>query len=422
MYESFEGKFEAELLEEIKAFPVVEVEPDTVLVKQNDRVEHIPLLVEGAIAVNQFTEAIGNTHIYNIEPGEGCILSLVAGQKNTPSVGTGVASVKSKVIAVPCTKTKEWYDKYSSWREFISSLYDIRLQELILQRNTVTAQAREIEEQKQVITDSIHYATRIQSSVLTSEQQLKELLQLPVRGLFLPKDLLSGDFLWGTSIGDNKAAFAVADCTGHGVPGAMVSMICNKILNTVTGRLEEPDPGSILDETRHEVSSVFSQDQMEHQVRDGMDVALCIVDQGLRLLQVAMANSPAYYLTRNREIDVENTTVRFQTSQWQLVELHPDKQPIGEVESPHPFTVCEIPYTSGDVIVLTTDGLIDQFGGPKQKKITRKRFRLWIEESLNEEQADVGAGIHTHVLSKLQDWLGNNEQTDDILFLTVTLL
>ncbi|MDF1672943.1 MAG: tetratricopeptide repeat protein [Vicingaceae bacterium] len=269
-----------------------------------------------------------------------------------------------------------------------------RLQLTRRQKNVIEKQKVEVEDSKKQleqknkeITDSIQYAKRIQSAILPSDKLVKEYLQNSFI-LYKPKDIVAGDFYWMESVG-NKILFAAADCTGHGVPGAMVSVVCNNGLNRSVREYGLTDPGKILDKTREIVVNEFK--KSEEDVKDGMDIALCSLEGST--LQYAGANNPLWII-RNGE----------------LLETKADKQPIGQFDSQVFYTSHTIELQKGDSVYLFSDGYIDQFGGEKGKKFKSKPFKnllLSIADRDMEEQ-------RTLIDNAFTQWKGDIEQVDDV--------
>ena len=225
-----------------------------------------------------------------------------------------------------------------------------------LQKKEVEEQKNLVEEKSKEITDSITYAKRIQEAILPSKESLNEALKDGFI-LYKPKDIVAGDFYWMERTSDEWRVegnenpprktyhsplilFAAADCTGHGVPGAMVSVVCNNALNRSVREFGLTEPGKILDKTRDLVIQEFS--KSEEDVKDGMDISLCALNNKEKILQWSGANNPLWII-RNDE----------------LIETKPDKQPIGKTENPKPFTTHSIPIQEGDIIYIFTDGFID---------------------------------------------------------------
>ena len=240
-----------------------------------------------------------------------------------------------------------------------------------------------ISEKSQEITDSITYAKRIQAAILPCPDMIKEALKNAFI-LYKPKDIVAGDFYWMQCVKE-KVIFAAADCTGHGVPGAMVSVICNNALNRSVREYGLTEPGKLLDRTRKIVISEFND------VKDGMDIALCSLEGNK--LQYAGAYNPLW-IVRNGEI----------------IETKPDKQPVGRFRESKPYTTHTFELEKGDTIYIFSDGYVDQFGGPKEKKFRAKSFRELLlnnQHKSMEEQHDV--------LDKtFEDWKGDLEQIDDV--------
>jgi len=245
----------------------------------------------------------------------------------------------------------------------------------------------ELEEKNQEIMDSIVYAKRIQSAILPPAKLVKEYLQESFI-LYKPKDVVAGDFYW-MEHKDGKVLFAAADCTGHGVPGAMVSVVCNNALNRSVREHGLTDPGEILNKTREIVVAEF--EKSEEEVKDGMDIALCSIE-GMKL-QYAGAYNPLWII-RNGEV----------------IETQGNKQPIGQFDNPEPYKTHSINLEKGDTIYIFSDGYVDQFGGEKEKKFKAKAFRellLSIQDKAMEEQKK-------SIDEAFETWKGDLEQIDDV--------
>ncbi len=293
------------------------------------------------------------------------------------------------------------------------------------QKQLIEQQKFEVEQQKIIvdnknkeITDSIIYARRIQQAILPPKEVLSKNLENGFI-LYKPKDVVSGDFYWMESSNINtngaleKAVFlAAADCTGHGVPGAMVSVVCNNALNRAVREFKLTNPAEILDKVRLLVIETF--EKSEEEVNDGMDIALCSLtfqipsselneSETVATLQYAGANNALYMVKTN---DKEK-----------LVEIKPNKQPIGKVDNPEPFTQHTIKLQKGDTIYMFTDGFADQFGGKKGKKLMYKPFKNLLlsiqDKTMNEQKAMLE--------QYFEDWKGNLEQVDDVCVIGVRI-
>lgn len=280
----------------------------------------------------------------------------------------------------------------------------------------------ELKEKHDEIQDSIAYAKRIQSAILPPSSMINE--NLPDSFvLYKPKDVVAGDFYWMEK-SKEKVLFAVADCTGHGVPGAMVSVICNSGLNRSVNEFGLTEPGKILDKTREIVIREF--EKSEEEVKDGMDIALCSLE-GQHLEYSGAHNS--LWLIRKTSQDVEQIKRQFSTKtkfqqdgDFLLIELKADKQPIGKYAEEQPFNTHEVKLEVGDVIYLYSDGYADQFGGDnltngkaggkKLKTANFKRFLLSIQDKSMEEQKEL-------LDQKFENWRGSIEQIDDVCVIGV---
>jgi len=254
-----------------------------------------------------------------------------------------------------------------------------------------------IKEKNKDITDSIKYAKRIQEAILPPDKLVKQCLPESFV-LYKPKDIVSGDFYWIENAGD-KILVAAVDCTGHGVPGAFVSIVGHNGLSRVFNEFKITQPALILDKLNEIVGETFRQ-QDNKEVKDGMDIALCSIDfKNLTLEYAGAMNS--LYLINNGE----------------LKEVKADKQPIGAFDNRKNFTNHLIKLTAGDCIYIFSDGYADQFGGPKGKKFLYKKFQdllLSIHKSPMNEQKEI--------LDKaIMEWKGKHEQVDDILVIGVKI-
>jgi phosphoserine phosphatase RsbU/P len=259
---------------------------------------------------------------------------------------------------------------------------------------------KEIEEQKKHIMDSIHYARRIQTAILPPDEVMKRMFP-EMFILYKPKDIVSGDFYW-VSEKDNDLLIAAVDCTGHGVPGAFMSIVGHNQLNFAVNVMDARKPSDILDYLNAGVTSELKQQRNVSSIRDGMDLALCSVNYDTMKLQYAGANNPMLFI-RNNELTVYTS----------------DKMPIGQYygEEIKPFTNNEIDMQKGDMFYIFSDGYVDQFGGPDNRKFMIKRFKEMLLEICNnpmETQREI-------VLERIEEWKGNHIQIDDILVIGVKI-
>jgi phosphoserine phosphatase RsbU/P len=219
--------------------------------------------------------------------------------------------------------------------------------------------------------------------------------------LYKPKDVVSGDFYTFIQK-DDFILIAAADCTGHGVPGAFMSMIGNEQLSKIISEKGITTPSDILNELHNGVRKALKQDHVTGESRDGMDIALCKINLKQNKLEYAGANRPLWIIRKK-----------------ELMETKADKQPIGGLETEHrkPFTNHTIPLEPEDCIYLFTDGFADQFGGDKGKKFMVKNFERQLTEINNESMEKQ----HSIIQEKFEAWKGNHEQVDDVLVIGIRI-
>jgi len=253
--------------------------------------------------------------------------------------------------------------------------------------------------QKKQITDSIEYASRIQSAVLPPAEFISGIIPEHFI-LFKPRDIVSGDFYW-ISQKEGKTIIAAVDCTGHGVPGAFMSMLGFAFLNEIVNKEKSLVPNIILNQLREYVKESLHQTGQENEAKDGMDIALCVIDQKNNTLQFSGAYN-SLLLYRGKEI----------------ITLKADRMPIGiHMSEKTSFTNHEITTLPGDCIYIFTDGYIDQFGGNEGRKLKINAFKNLLKSLQNLHMKDQKKEIE----KSYYDWKGNCEQIDDILIIGVRL-
>lgn len=255
-----------------------------------------------------------------------------------------------------------------------------------------------IQEKNDDITSSIEYASKIQEALLPT----RENADLFRDSFFIlrPKDIVSGDFLWYTKVEDS-VIFAAADCTGHGVPGAFMSMIGNSFLQQIITESKIYQPALILDELRARVIDALNQKNGVDARKDGMDMALCNLNLKTGELQFSGANNPLYYV-----------------KEGQMIEIKGDKQPVGYMpERDEPFTNHTIQLSKGDALYVFSDGYADQFGGPKGKKFKYRQMRDLL---FNNYQLEMSQQKQI-MLKAFDDWKGDLEQIDDVCMIGVRI-
>jgi serine phosphatase RsbU (regulator of sigma subunit) len=323
----------------------------------------------------------------------------------------------SEVLTYTFTVLPPWYRTWWMYTSYILCLVSFvftlvwangkRLRakaiELQVKVNEATHEIKEqkhlIEEKHKEITDSINYAERIQRTFLATQQHLDDNLD-EYFVLFKPKDIVSGDFYWSATLNNGLFALATADSTGHGVPGAIMSLLNISSLElAVKDKLTQPS--QILNYSRKEIIERLKRDGSPEGGKDGMDCSLCLYDfQNMKLL-VAAAHSPVW-IARGHEV----------------IEIKADKMPVGKHDRQDiPFTQQTIELLKGDVIYTLTDGFPDQFGGEKGKKFMSKNLRELLSKN-----AHLPLKEQKTILEKtFADWMGNVEQVDDVTIVGVRI-
>jgi len=264
--------------------------------------------------------------------------------------------------------------------------------EIEAQRDFARYQRDQIAQQQKSIVDSINYALTIQNSLLPSTSMLKE--HLPEHFiLFKPRDIVSGDYYW---VNDQlyHLYVAAADCTGHGVPGAFMSMLGMTLMNEIVNKHPQIDPDELLNELRSQIMETLHQKGDPGAAKDGMDMLVCKYNRQDSRLLFAGANNPLY-LVREGE----------------LTEFKTDKMPVSIHEVMNPFNVQEIKLKPGDLIYLFSDGYADQFGGPLGKKFKYRAFKELLVTNAEKEMHDQGLLLD----QAFEKWRGDVEQIDDVV-------
>ncbi len=273
---------------------------------------------------------------------------------------------------------------YKRWK------YARTQQKIIAEKNNL------LEIKNNEILDSINYAKRIQTAILPSKRSMNLLLENYFI-FYQPKDVIAGDFYWVYEYED-LILFAVADCTGHGVPGALMSVICNNALNRSIIEFNQIDPGKILNKTREIIVSDLSKNN--EVVSDGMDIGLCTWNKKTGVFHFSGANNPLWILRKETGI---------------LEETKGQKQPIGKHYNYSDFVSVEIRLEKGDRLYLTSDGFGDQFGGTEGKKFKNKHFKTLLTEMKEIPFSDQLESIR----GEFFNWKGGQEQVDDVCILGI---
>jgi len=280
-------------------------------------------------------------------------------------------------------------------RNLINSLEEAKLN----LEMKVIERTRQIEQHRQNITDSIQYASRIQSALMLPSDELEQLMPSHFI-LNKPKDIVSGDYYWVSNKGD-RLLIAVADCTGHGVPGAFMSILGMSVLNEIVNYQDKARTGEILDELRRQIIKALGQTGHRDEAREGMEMALCAVDFEKHIIQFSGASRPL-----------------FMASRGELKVINGDRMPIGIYDAEQQnFTSREVFFEEGDIIYLFTDGYVDQIGGLDRKTFRSVRLRKLLSEINTrplQDQKDILREEH-------EVWRAGREQIDDIMVLGVRL-
>jgi len=308
--------------------------------------------------------------------------------------------------------------------EIIQQKEEIETQrdEIEAQRDSLATQRDKILVQNKDITDSITYASKIQQALLPLNLLTSQLFNEHFI-FYHPRDIVSGDFYWTRKKGD-IIYLAVADCTGHGVPGAFMSMLGVAFLNEIIDRYNLLSSGELLDNLREKIIYSLHQTESDESSKDGMDISIIGYNEKTKILQISGANNPVYIVSSKQSavgsqqpaVSSEMHELPTTTASCQLLELKGDKMPIGIYYGEEkPFSTKEITIYKNDYIYMFSDGFADQFGGPDGKKFKYKALKnlcLQISNLKSEEQEEI-------VRKAFFDWKRDYKQVDDILLIGV---
>lgn len=305
-----------------------------------------------------------------------------------PPDDLGILTTIASMTATKLIQAK-YDEKIQEYQQDLKTLVHIKTLEL---NKTLEA----LKAQKLELTDSISYAKRIQKAILRNPNFIKELFPESFI-LHKPKDIIAGDFYMAEKF-DDKIIFAVADCTGHGVPGAIISVVCHTAIKRAIRRVGSLDPAAILNETRKLIIETFA--GSDEDIKDGMDIAFCVLDPMTNQLDFSGANINLHY---------------FQNNILNIVKAN--KQPIGQHVNLLPFTNQTVQLMKGDSIYLFTDGYPDQFGGPKGKKFKHKQLRELFCNSTHLSMQEQ----YTLIKQVFENWKGDLAQVDDVCVMGIKL-
>ncbi|MDD2563452.1 MAG: two-component regulator propeller domain-containing protein [Salinivirgaceae bacterium] len=340
-------------------------------------------------------------------------LNLSAGKYNLYINGSNSDQIWStNVRQIKLIVTPAWYVTYWAyivyglivlllfWRFFEIRTRKLRRINMILREKE--GAAKEVARQKDTLailnrnmTDSMRYAHRIQRALFPDELKVRAIFPDSFV-LYKPKDIVSGDFYWVHDFGDNRFCIAAVDCTGHGVPGALMSVIGVKLLQEIIVQNSMDRPGDILQMLDFKVCSLFKNHHEEYFLAEGMDLSLCVFDKNVRTVQYAGAINSLYHVKAGV-----------------LREIKADRMPVGisDVTNGYRFTNHELTYDIDDVFYMFTDGYVDQFGGVDEQKFKKARFKEFLS-NFKSDNMDLQQAM---LENNFERWRGENEQIDDIL-------
>lgn len=283
----------------------------------------------------------------------------------------------------------------------------------------ILQQKLEVEEQHKEIKDSINYAQRIQSALLASKSEWDKISH-DYFVFFKPRDVVSGDFFWAHHDEElNVSVWATADCTGHGVPGAFMSVLGIGFLNEIVIEGKQLQPDKILNELRKKIINALIKNEGDVEQKDGMDISICVLDRNTNKLQFAGANNSILILKHLNNLSEEHIndrkTLLNDMGGKAIIELKADKQPVGMHAELKPFNTSTIDVHEGDVVISFTDGYPDQFGGEKGKKLKYKPFK----ELFLDNQFENLTHMKSHLEFSFNNWKGELEQIDDVCVVAV---
>lgn len=350
--------------------------------------------------------SIHPTKAGNDEVGDmaGAVNRLVANFEKTKEFSINVGAGNFDIPFEPLSEHDEMGKALLRMRDDLLSYRNEMEQKVREQTQEIRKQKEEVEIQKEKVTalyidlqSSIDYAQRLQETILPNDATIKKMF--PDSFVFFrPKATVSGDFYWFKELGGKKV-IAAADCTGHGVPGAFMSLVGHNVLNTVTKVFTKPS--QILNNANRLAVDVLRTNDNESYMRDGMDIALCTIDQKSMTLEFSGAHNPVYIIRSG-----------------ELIEIESDPFSIGSyINNEKEFTNHTVNLQNDDCLYIFSDGYADQFGGPKGKKFMRKHFRKLLLDIAHLPMAEQ----KWRLMDTLDRWQGNQEQVDDILVVGIRI-
>lgn len=349
---------------------------------------------------------------------ENALINILKGLEVSIKIGAKEGERDAlKYIALVYEKLGDYKNAYEYHKKFNLIDHQINKEAEIERLKSTQLQVafNKIEEQKKELVDSIKYAKLIQKAVLKRDQKQKLLQNYFV--FFQPKDIVSGDFYWYFEK-DDEYYLCVADCTGHGVPGAFLTMLGTSFLNEIISVNNDLSPAEILTELRHKF--IYALNQSQNSInKDGMDISLVKFDSTNQTMTWAGANNPIFII-RDKNFGALETSSKVKTMEnktYVLYEIKPDKQPISISKQLLPFTNHKIKLNANDRYYIFSDGYVDQFGGKFEKKYLSINFKKLLLNIQNEDMFSQKRLLKKSFL----DWKNQLEQIDDVCVIGVSL-
>tara|TARA_B100000424_G_C22923402_1_gene491259 strand:+ start:39 stop:1832 length:1794 start_codon:yes stop_codon:yes gene_type:complete len=371
------------------------------ITKPVQRLKAILLALGKGVFPNYRNVKVGNDEIGEMSEA---MITLVDGLKKTAEFAHEVGQSNFSYSYEPMSDEDvlghallKMKDELAETERILEQKVKERTEEVVKQKDEIDSQRAKLEELYNDVTDSIRYAKRLQNSILPPEVVIKKYFPSSFV-LFKPKDIVSGDFYW-VNKSKNECMFAAVDCTGHGVPGAFMSLVGANGLNGAVNEHKLTDPGLILDDLNNYANLALNKHTDENAVRDGMDITLCSLNKKTMKLKFAGAYNPVY-LIRNNELEIIKTD-KFAIGSFTAGEKH--------------YNTFELDIQKGDKIYIFSDGYADQFGGLKGKKFMYRQFKETLLSTVNESMEDQKQLLD----QKIEAWKGSYSQVDDIVIFGV---
>lgn len=327
------------------------------------------------------------------------------------TLGSSINIIKRKLLEKEIEQQRLKQEEQIKLSQIIQKKNIELEKQVIIRTNELEENSKLLEIRNQDITDSLNYARRIQDAFLPDTKFWNRILPKSFL-IYLPKEVISGDFYWAAEQ-NNRTYFAVADCTGHGIPGAMVSIVGVNSLHRCINEYNLEKPSKILDKLNALIEESFEGKSNKEAIQDGMDISLCSIyeENGIKVLEYAGANNPLWIIRQNEFTPIKTSKkITLFNNGTTLYEIAPDKQPIGKHIDKTAFTNNRVELFEGDDIYLFTDGFIDQFGGEHNKKFKLKNFRelVALVYDFPKEMKK------NKILSTFRRWKNKEDQVDDV--------